>query len=428
LARKIKDGRLGSRESRIGLGARNAPYWTHITGDLFVGYRKGVRIGSWLVRFYDKTDGRRQEKLGTADDIADADGKSIFSFDQAQEAARQWLMNRNAPEPMEPFTVKQAIEGYLEDYKAGQTKGRGKGLDATTAAINAHILPPLGEKLVADLTATDIKTWLHKLANTAARLRTAKKAETPNTRKTDGEEAKRRRKSTANRVFTILKAALNHAWRNGKVPSIDAWARVGPFREADAPKVRYLTVEECARLAHACPNNFRQLVQAALLTGARYGELAALQAADFSLDSGTIHIRQSKSGKARHIILTDAGTAFFKQITAGKAGNALLFTKDDHAWGKGHQQRPIKKACSVVKIAPAISFHILRHTYASQAVMAGLPLMVVAENLGHSDTRMVERHYGHLAQSYKVKLIRENMPNLGIVQESNVVPIHSGNL
>lgn len=426
MARKIKDQRLGSREGRSKLEARNAPYWTHITGDLFVGYRKGLRVGSWLVRWFDKADGRVQEKLGTADDIADADGKSILTFDQAQETARQWLQNRNAPKPMAPLTVRQAVDDYLEDYKAGQTKGRGKGLTAANATINAHILPALGDKLVGDLTAADIKGWHRKLATTAARLRSAKDAETANTRKLEGDEAKRSRKSTANRILTTLKAILNHAWREGRVPSPDAWSRVKPFAEVEAPKVRYLTVEECVRLTNACPADFRQLVRAALHTGARYGEMAALKVTDFSPDGGTVHIRQSKSGKARHIILTDAGIKFFEQVCTGKAGAALMFTTNSHSWGKSHQHRPIKDACTAAKISPAISFHILRHTYASQAVMAGIPLMVVAENLGHTDTRMVERHYGHLAQTYKVKIIRDQMPTLGGQDDTNVVALHHG--
>ena len=55
------------------------------------------------------------------------------------------------------------------------------------------------------------------------------------------------------------------------------------------------------------------------------------------------------------------------------------------------------EASARAKIKPRVSFHILRHCYASLAVMNGMPLMVVAKNLGHSDTRMVEKHYGHLS-------------------------------
>jgi hypothetical protein len=51
--------------------------------------------------------------------------------------------------------------------------------------------------------------------------------------------------------------------------------------------------------------------------------------------------------------------------------------------------------------------------------MAGAPPMVVARNLGHTTTRMVERHYGHLAPSYVADTIRATAPRFGEV-ESNV--------
>ena len=60
----------------------------------------------------------------------------------------------------------------------------------------------------------------------------------------------------------------------------------------------------------------------------------------------------------------------------------------------------MRAACERAKIDPPVGFHQLRHTWASHAVMGGMPLPVVAKNLGHVDTRMVERHYGHLAPSY----------------------------
>ena len=73
-------------------------------------------------------------------------------------------------------------------------------------------------------------------------------------------------------------------------------------------------------------------------------------------------------------------------------------------------------------IEPEITFHGLRHTWASNAVMAGMPLMIVAKNLGHSDTRMVEKHYGHLAPSYVVDQVRKFAPRFGTVS-SNVKAI-----
>jgi len=85
----------------------------------------------------------------------------------------------------------------------------------------------------------------------------------------------------------------------------------------------------------------------------------------------------------------------------------------------------MRNACKRATIKPQINFHGLRHTYASHAVMNGVPLLVVAKNLGHSDTRMVEKHYGHLAPSYIADAIDEGAPRFGIVSVSKVTQFGS---
>jgi hypothetical protein len=55
--------------------------------------------------------------------------------------------------------------------------------------------------------------------------------------------------------------------------------------------------------------------------------------------------------------------------------------------------------------------------------MGGMPLPVVARNLGHADTRMVEKHYGHLAPSYVVEAVRKHAPRFGATEESNLKPM-----
>jgi hypothetical protein len=55
--------------------------------------------------------------------------------------------------------------------------------------------------------------------------------------------------------------------------------------------------------------------------------------------------------------------------------------------------------------------------------MRGAPLAVIAQQLGHADTRMVEKHYGHLAPSYVADTVRAAFGSLGIVDQSNVVQI-----
>ena len=81
------------------------------------------------------------------------------------------------------------------------------------------------------------------------------------------------------------------------------------------------------------------------------------------------------------------------------------------------------EACERARIKPAISFHILRHTWASHAVMNSMPLMVVAKNLGHADTRMVEKHYGHLAPSFIADAIRAGAPRYRVKDDKRVVPL-----
>ena len=80
----------------------------------------------------------------------------------------------------------------------------------------------------------------------------------------------------------------------------------------------------------------------------------------------------------------------------------------------------MREACAQAKIEPPANFHALRHTYASHSVMAGAPLLVVAKNLGHSDTRMVEKHYGHLAPTYIADTVRAAFDRMDLVHADNV--------
>jgi integrase len=114
--------------------------------------------------------------------------------------------------------------------------------------------------------------------------------------------------------------------------------------------------------------------------------------------------------------------ALFRELTAGRSGEDLiLYRAAGGAWGQSHQSAFMNSAVERAKIAPPISFHGLRHTWASLAVMAGMPLMVVARNLGHVDTKMVEKHYGHLAPSYVAETIRKYAPSFGFQPDKKLV-------
>ena len=173
---------------------------------------------------------------------------------------------------------------------------------------------------------------------------------------------------------------------------------------------------------NACDKDFRKLVQAGLLTGCRYGELINVRVRDFHDDSGTLFISESKSGKPRHVVLEAQGHRFFARHIIGKSGDEYMFTREDgERWGKSHQTRRIKEACRRANIFPAVSFHILRHTHASQLIQRGTPLPVIAAQLGHADTRICEKHYAHLTPNYVAETIRANFPDMRIVDEGKKV-------
>jgi integrase len=424
MARTVRDAKLETRAARDRLKPRAKPYWrTIIPQALHLGYRRrnGGGAGWWVARRYTKTVGPgspyRVETIGLADDYHDADGDTVLSYAQAQQRAvdRQHAVAGTRG----PLTVADAIEAYLEFLETN----RKSASDARYRA-EALVLPRLGKIEVEALTTETIRRWLIDVAAEAPRLRTQKGREQRHSKMGKDAETVRRRRSTANRTLTVLKAALNRVWRDGRVASDTAWRRVEPFENVEAARIRYLSVVEAKRLINASDPEFRQLVLAALQTGARYGELAALRVSDFNADARTVTVVRSKSGKPRHIVLTDEGAAHFARLCTGRAGSETLLRKSTgQPWEKSHQMRPMTDAVARAKITPPITFHGLRHTYASLAVMNGAPLLVVAKNLGHTDTRMVEKHYGHLAPSYVADAIRAAAPRFGAVKPSNVAPL-----
>lgn len=97
------------------------------------------------------------------------------------------------------------------------------------AQLRPHTLPAE----ISKLTAKRIGDWHTGLALAPKLLRCS-------SREIDAKnaEAVRARRATANRQLTVLKAALNYAFREGRVATDEAWRKVKPFREADAPVVR----------------------------------------------------------------------------------------------------------------------------------------------------------------------------------------------
>jgi integrase len=422
----VKHARLESRTARSRLKRGRQPHWQALVpGRVHLGWQcwKGDKEGRWILRRYIGSaykDGKisysryRATTIGKADDYAPADGERILSFEQAEAAARATV---DIPASrIHRLTVRQAFEKYLEHKRA-----LGQSISDSNSRGKVHILPVLGDLVVEELTAEVLRRWFAVMASMPAQSRPKKGMPRYKPEPVTDEDVRRRR-ATANRVLTILKAALNFAFDEGHVANRDAWGRkLKPFRDVQMARIRYLSIAEAQRLINSADPDFRPLVEAALQTGARYGELIRLEVADFNVDASTIAIRKSKTGKARHIVLTDEGAEFFQQICAGRAGDELMFRRaDGNGWRRTDQTRPMREAVERAKITPRISFHGLRHIWASLAVMNGVPLMVVAKNLGHSSTAMAERHYSHLSPSFITDAIRVGAPRFGIKDDRKV--------
>jgi integrase len=425
MPRSARKTSLETRTARARLPSRRAPYFVKIAKGLRLGYYRGSAAGTWIGRRYRGGSVYDTTALAVADDLTDADGIKVLDFWQAQTAARRWAeKQRLVEEGMVrggPYSVANAVEDYLAAIRA--EKGPASERNARYI-FNASILPELGPLLVEKLTADRLLGWRNSLATRPKRVRTKRTADRPATREfPNDDDARRKRKASANRILTMLKAALNRAFQAGRVASDQAWRRVKPFAKVDEGVVRYLVADEARRLVNSCNEDFRRLVQAALLTGCRYSELTRLKASAFNPDSGTLAIRLGK-GKMRHVTLTDDGALCFATWTRVRLPMDHVFLRDDGgAWGPSHQQRPLEEASKAAKIEPPVTFHILRHTHASHLAMRGVPMAVIAKQLGHADTRMTEKHYAHLAPNYVADTIRANFPNLGITEMSNVVPL-----
>jgi integrase len=423
MARTVKDKQIGSREARRKLRARGKPYWRTIdAGNVHVGYRKNRDGGKWCVRRYIGAGRYELQTLdGIADDTIDADGVAVLDFGQAVDKARTLFAEAATATAGKAYTVRQAMADYRADYI-----GRGgRGLGTVDSAIGSRINPALGDIEAAKLTTAQIKAWLRGIA-TGGRLARAKaNGERKTAKATTDPDVIRQRRAAANRILTVLKAGLNHAWGEGKIGNDREWRRVKPFAKVDLAATRYLSADECGRLVNGAAKDFRALVQAALLTGCRFGELVALRCGDFDFDAGTLLVRTSKSGKPRHVILTNEGRQFFATVTAGKAASATAFLRaNGKQWARTEQRRPMAAACEAARIDPPIGFHVLRHSHASFMASRGVPLQVIGEQLGHADGRMTKR-YSHLAPSYVADTIRANFPTLGIVDKPKVARLRA---
>src|SRR5262249_47869864 len=253
MPRTTPDTKIQTRAARTRLPQQRKPHWLRLRpGALHLGYvrRNDEQAGHWTVRRYNGGGTYKVTRLpGLADDLEPANGGDVLSFAQAQDLALRATPQAAMAAGM---TVAQALADYV-DYL--QTQGR-EGAAITAARTGRlHVLPQLGAAQVQGLTTDQLRHWLAALATGPAK------------RPHGPEECLRRSRATPTRILGTLRAALNHAYAECRVPSDNAWrGRLKPFRNVAVARKRYLTVAEAQRLLNAATGDFRHLAQAALQT------------------------------------------------------------------------------------------------------------------------------------------------------------------
>lgn len=442
MARTKRDLTIENRTNRLKLAPSPEPEWTKLDKGRFLGYRRlKSGSGTWIARIIDlnATPTKRYQSLGTADDYAEADGRGILNYSQAQEAARAWfkVAEREAHlaacgEALRegPYTVKHAMADYIDDQRRRGKRGAGQA----ELASKAHIVPSLGDIELSKLTPGRLRRWLTALAESPRRRRGKFGSTEPvflPAPKTPDEI--RARRDSANRIWTSLKAALNLALAHGNVADDKGWKGVKGFEGTTKARIRHLSLEDQRRLVNACPPELRRLVTGALHTGARYGELTSLEVGDFDAKAGTVHVAAhvAKTGKPRNIVLTAEGIAFFSSVTAGRKSGERIFQRDavarrkhealGQAWGKNDHVHMMAAAFTAAGI-DRVTFHELRHSYASMLINAGMSLGDVAEQLGDSEVT-TRKHYVHLCPDALAARVRAVAPVLGINPTEDVTPL-----
>lgn len=353
---------IDSERKRKALKIRPQPYRHKIKPLHYLAYRRNKNFdgGKWIAILV-----RAQHSLGVESDL---------DYSEALDAALKWFASceGETTEIVVNATVETAVDDYVAHLSVEKTKQTAK---ETGARIQKHASAALMKTKLAALTTRQIKLFRDGMVKVS-----------------DDPEAVRKSKDTANRVMGMLKAALNLAYRNGLVSSDVAWRRVDRFKAVNKACTLFLTDDQVRELLAVTTGGFHDLVELAVHTGARYGELTTATVSDFDPADGTFML-SGKTG-TRTTYLSDTAVAVLKRIVRNKLPGAYLLMQDDGGqWIKGYQRAPLKQAVRRSKLPRETVFYSLRHYHISKALLAGVNAQVVAENTGTS-IPMIEKHYG----------------------------------
>ena len=261
------------------------------------------------------------------------------------------------------------LDAFVSNIYLPHIKLRKRSWRVDERIARQHLSPAFGARKLADIQRHEVEDWLHGLSE---------KSLAP---------------ATCNRILAVFKTICSLAEMRGLLPAGQSPCMgVSPFK-IHTQRERYLSRDEAQRLMRALEKSDRLeafALRLLLLTGARKSEILKARWENVRPDLRLLIVPLSKSGKPRHILLSDAALEVLRAMPR-TSGNPWLFP--GHAPGKPLSDLYLfwNKLRRELGLAD-VRIHDLRHTFASFLVNAGHSLYEAQKMLGHSDPRTTMRY------------------------------------
>jgi site-specific recombinase XerD len=191
--------------------------------------------------------------------------------------------------------------------------------------------------------------------------------------------------ATRNRYRALLKLMYRLAEESRKISTNPA--RLLRMKKEDNGRVRFLSAQEETKLRAAIPADRLVELDIALNTGMRLSEQYRTEWRHVDFEHRILSVEDTKTSDTRHIPLSDAALAAFRALEKKKTGSSVFLRVPGHGansrMGVKSPREWFDDAVDKAKLEK-ITWHALRHTFASRLVMAGVDIRTVAELMGHN--------------------------------------------
>lgn len=204
--------------------------------------------------------------------------------------------------------------------------------------------------------------------------------------------------ATANRHIATIKHMIRKAvdWEMTGEETLKRIQKVKLLPENNK-RLRYLSKGECQALIGFCEPHLKPIVQFALNTGCRKGEILSLKWENVDLKHGFISLILTKNGDRRELPINDSLRATLQGLKR-RLDIPYVFYDDTNGKPYGDIKRSFNTALRKAGIRD-FHFHDLRHTFSSHLIMGGTDITTVSRLLGHKSLTMTLR-YSHLAPAH----------------------------